>query len=52
MINYGGIPFELKRKQPNETTIKAMMELEQGQGIKTANTKTLMEEHDVSLENA
>ena len=27
MINYGGIPFELKRKQPNETTLKAMMNL-------------------------
>lgn len=27
VINYGGIPFELKTRQPNETTLAAMNEL-------------------------
>lgn len=47
MINYGGIPFELKRKQPNEQTLQAMNELEQGKGNKTANSSTLMQELDI-----
>jgi len=31
VINYGGIPFELKVKQPNAITASAMAELESGQ---------------------
>jgi DNA-damage-inducible protein J len=48
MINYGGIPFELKRKQPNEQTLQAMNQLEKGKGHKTVNTSTLMEELDTN----
>lgn len=32
VINYGGIPFELKVKQPNEVTAAAIVELESGKG--------------------
>ncbi len=31
VINYGGIPFELKAKQPNTLTATAIAELESGQ---------------------
>lgn len=31
VINYGGIPFELKAKQPNPLTASAIAELESGQ---------------------
>ncbi|MDM8545381.1 type II toxin-antitoxin system RelB/DinJ family antitoxin [Candidatus Venteria ishoeyi] len=34
VINYGGIPFELKTRQPNEQTVAAMNELIQGEGQK------------------
>ena len=30
VVNYGGIPFELKARQPNELTAKAIAELEAG----------------------
>lgn len=30
VINYGGIPFELKAPQPNETSAAAMQELLEG----------------------
>lgn len=33
VVNYGGIPFELKRKEPNKLTISAMKELDDGKGI-------------------
>lgn len=32
VINYGGIPFELKVKTPNNITAAAIAELESGQG--------------------
>ena len=32
VINYGGIPFELKAKKPNTITAAAITELESGQG--------------------
>jgi len=32
VINYGGIPFELKAPQPNETSAAAMQELLEGKG--------------------
>ncbi|BBI48367.1 DNA-damage-inducible protein J [Vreelandella olivaria] len=34
VINHGGIPFELKARQPNETTSAAIEELIQGKGTK------------------
>lgn len=37
VINYGGIPFELKAKQPNALTAAAIEELESGRG-QTAST--------------
>jgi addiction module RelB/DinJ family antitoxin len=35
VINYGGIPFELKAKQPNVMTVTAIQELSQGLGEKS-----------------
>lgn len=32
VINHGGIPFELKARQPNETTAAAIKELAEGKG--------------------
>ncbi len=32
VINHGGIPFDVKAKQPNPATLKAIQELEQGHG--------------------
>ena len=40
VINYGGIPFELKAKVPNALTASAINELESGSG----NTATTIEE--------
>ena len=34
VINYGGIPFELKVRQPNSETVSAMQELVDGRGHK------------------
>jgi DNA-damage-inducible protein J len=36
VINYGGIPFELRSKTPNPKTLEAIQELESGNG-KVAN---------------
>lgn len=52
VINHGGIPFELKTKQPNSLSIQAMQELAQGQGHKVADTRALFAELDVDLPNA
>lgn len=41
VINYGGIPFELRSRQPNSKTIQAIQELENGNGLESANTKDL-----------
>jgi len=41
VINYGGIPFELKGKRPNAMTIAAMQELESGQGNKASDINQL-----------
>ncbi len=40
VINYGGIPFELKVKQPNSITAMAIQELSQGKGHKTTKDIT------------
>jgi DNA-damage-inducible protein J len=52
VINHGGIPFEVKAKQPNSVSIQAMQELEQGQGHKSANTHALFAELEIDLPNA
>jgi DNA-damage-inducible protein J len=44
VINYGGIPFELKARQPNEKTISALNELIQGKGLKTDSIDSLISE--------
>jgi len=44
VINYGGIPFELKAKQPNNVTANAIYELSQGKGIKSESAATLIAE--------
>ena len=47
VINYGGIPFELKAKQPNGITLQAIQELEEGSSYKVGNTATLFDELNV-----
>ncbi len=44
VINYGGIPFELKAKQPNAMTVAAIQELSQGRGHKIESVASLMTE--------
>lgn len=44
VINYGGIPFELRSKAPNGKTIEAMQELESGSGSKADDTNQLFKE--------
>ncbi len=52
VINHGGIPFELKTKQPNKLTAQAIQELEEGKGHKTTNTSELFNDLQVRLDNA
>jgi DNA-damage-inducible protein J len=42
VINYRGIPFEIKAPQPNAETIAAMNELIQGKGQKSESIHTLL----------
>lgn len=49
VINYGGIPFELKIKQPNKITKQAIEELEEGKGHKSKNTSELFHDLQVML---
>lgn len=44
VINHGGIPFELRAKQPNTQTLIAIKELEQGEGHKAENISQIIEE--------
>jgi DNA-damage-inducible protein J len=44
VINYGGIPFELKAKQPNSITAMAIQELSQGRGHKSNDITSLITE--------
>ncbi len=44
VINYGGIPFELKRNEPNKITIQAMQELSQQNCAGAESTSALFEE--------
>jgi len=52
VINYGGIPFELKVKQPNPITIQAIKELENGSGHTVNNASELFNDLQVKLNNA
>ena len=49
VINYGGIPFELKTKQPNKITVQAIQELEEGKGHKASSTSELFNDLQVKL---
>lgn len=42
VINSGGIPFELKAKQPNVNTLAAIQELEDNNGHKASNVNQLL----------
>lgn len=44
VINYGGIPFELKIRQPNGKTIGAMNELIRGEGQQAESIEVLIAE--------
>ena len=52
VINHGGIPFELKAKQPNIITLQAIQELDEGKGHKVNNTSELFNDFQVKLKNA
>jgi DNA-damage-inducible protein J len=42
VINHGGIPFNLKVKQPNELSINAMQELVNGKGHEVSSIDELI----------
>ena len=44
VVNHGGIPFELKVRQPNALTIAAMQELAEGRGHRAASVDALLAE--------
>ncbi|MBM7070624.1 type II toxin-antitoxin system RelB/DinJ family antitoxin [Shewanella sp. 202IG2-18] len=44
VINYGGIPFELRSRTPNSETLAAIKELESGAGIKADNVHGLFKD--------
>lgn len=44
VINYGGIPFELRSKTPNHKTLEAIQELESGSGKVVNDVNQLFEE--------
>jgi len=53
VINYGGIPFELKTKQPNAATAAAISELESGKANAAGDIEELFEELNIGkLDNA
>jgi DNA-damage-inducible protein J len=41
VINYGGIPFDIKAKQPNSLTLDAIRELENEEGKKVTGVDQL-----------
>ena len=47
VINYGGIPFELKAKTPNTLTTSAINELESGKGSKAETVEELFNDLDI-----
>ncbi|WP_299075391.1 type II toxin-antitoxin system RelB/DinJ family antitoxin [uncultured Paraglaciecola sp.] len=44
VINYGGIPFELRSKTPNSKTLEAMQQLEGGNGKVVNDVEQLFKE--------
>ena len=44
VINHGGIPFELRVRQPNKMTVAAMEELNEGRGHKAESVDSLVAE--------
>ncbi len=52
VINHGGIPFELKAKQPNNITAQAIHELVTGKGNKSNSTAELFNQLNADLDNA
>ena len=48
VINYGGIPFELRSRTPNAKTLEAIQELENGKGNKADDVKALFKELGVN----
>ena len=51
VINYGGIPFELKAKQPNAMTAAAISELESGQGNPAKDVEELFSSFNIGKLN-
>ncbi|WP_335987516.1 type II toxin-antitoxin system RelB/DinJ family antitoxin [Spongiibacter tropicus] len=53
VVNYGGIPFELKVKQPNAATAAAISELESGKANSARNVEELFSDLNIGkLDNA
>ncbi len=48
VINYGGIPFELRSKTPNPKTLEAIQELESGNGNTADDVNQLFQELGVN----
>jgi DNA-damage-inducible protein J len=48
VINYGGIPFELRSKTPNSKTFEAIQELENGEGNTADDVNQLFKELGVN----
>jgi DNA-damage-inducible protein J len=48
VINYGGIPFELRSKTPNSKTLEAIQELENGNGNTADDVNQLFQELGVN----
>ena len=48
VINYGGIPFELRSKTPNSKTLEAIQELESGNGNTVDDVNQLFQELGVN----
>ena len=44
VINYGGIPFEIKARQPNGTTAAAINELIEGKGKQSISVDDMLNE--------
>ena len=47
VVNHGGIPFEVKAKNPNKLTIASIEELESGHAQKAADIKALFNQLDI-----
>lgn len=44
VVNHGGIPFELKSKEPNATTLAAFKEYEEGKTIAVESAEAMFKE--------